>query len=81
MLLALVISFISTVTLQLNSVLLGTIAVKEKLGVYNVGIKMTTMLVAIVSNAFAVLLPRLSYLNSNDDHSSQQKILNKSGHF
>ncbi|WP_306692291.1 flippase [Bacillus cereus] len=80
-LLALVISFISTVTLQLNSVLLGTIAVKEKLGVYNVGIKMTTMLVAIVSNAFAVLLPRLSYLNSNDDHSSQQKILNKSGHF
>ncbi|MCI4057145.1 flippase [Bacillus cereus] len=79
--LALIISFVSTTTLQLNSILLGSIAAKENLGLYNVGIKMTTMLVAIVSNAFAVLLPRLSYLNSNNDHDSQRKILNKTGHF
>ncbi|QWG87113.1 flippase [Bacillus mycoides] len=79
--LALIISLVSTVTLQLNSILLGSITAKEKLGLYNVGIKLTTMLVAIVSNAFAVLLPRLSYLNNNNDHSSQQKILNKTGHF
>ncbi|MGG3478573.1 flippase [Peribacillus frigoritolerans] len=75
--LALIMSFISTLTIQLNSVLLGSIAAKENLGYYNVGLKLATMIVNIISSGLLVMLPRLSYLNSKDDTNGQVNIMKK----
>ncbi|MFK4391698.1 flippase [Bacillus sp. AFS026049] len=78
---ALTISFISSLTIQLNSILLGSIASKENLGYFNVGVKITSMLVIIISNVFYVILPRFTQLNGTNEFSSQQKLMDKIIHF
>lgn len=75
--LALTMSFISTLSIQLNPILLGSIATKENLGYYNVGLKLVTMAVSIISSALIVILPRLSYMNEKEDKDGQVAMVKK----
>ena len=72
---ALAISFISTVTVQLNPIVLRNIASDEILGIYNVGIRIITMVVTIIVNASTIMLPRLSSLSGTKNKESQSQLM------
>lgn len=74
----LAINLISSIFLQLDTVMLGFMKGNAPVGYYTAALKLTKMLMGINTSLCVVLLPRFSSLVSSDDKEALYKLLSKS---
>lgn len=74
----LAINLISSVFLQLDTVMLGFMKGNASVGYYTAALKLTKMLMGITISLSVVLLPRFSSLVSSNDKEALYKLLSKS---
>jgi len=71
-------NFIISIYVNLDTVMLGFLSTARNVGYYTSAMKLTKMLLAMVSSFSSVLLPRLSYYTSNGMHEEFNQMLQKS---
>jgi len=71
-------NFIISIYVNLDTVMLGFLTTARNVGYYASAMKLTKMLLAMVSSFSSVLLPRLSYYTSNGMYGEFNRILQKS---
>jgi O-antigen/teichoic acid export membrane protein len=71
-------NFIISIYINLDTVMLGFLSTARSVGYYSSAMKLTKILLAMVSSFSAVLLPRLSYYLSNNMQFEFDQMLKKS---
>jgi O-antigen/teichoic acid export membrane protein len=71
-------SFITSIYVNLDTVMLGFLATAKSVGYYTSAMKLTKMLLALVVSFGSVLLPRLSYYLANDKRGEFDRMLRRS---
>ena len=71
-------SFASSIYLQLDTVMLGFLSTPINVGYYSTSTKLTKMFLSLISSIGTVLLPRLSYYIANNLRSEFDRMLKKS---
>ncbi|MBK9577328.1 MAG: flippase [Fibrobacterota bacterium] len=71
-------NFIISIYINLDTVMLGFLSKTDSVGYYSSAMKLTKMLLSLVSSFSAVLLPRLSYYAANDQLEKFDEMLRKS---
>ena len=72
------INFTISIYLQLDTVMLGFMASSEDVGYYSAGLKITKILLALVTSLGFVLIPRLSYYKANNMNYEFDEMIEKS---
>jgi len=71
-------NFITSIYLNLDSVMLGFLSSAESVGYYSSALKLTKMLLAVVVSSGSVLLPRLSWFLASGKRDEFDRMLRKS---
>jgi len=71
-------NFIISIYVNLDTVMLGFLATAKSVGYYASSMKLTKMLLSLVTSFGAVLLPRLSWYLANDKRDEFDRMLRKS---
>jgi len=71
-------NFIISIYVSLDTVMLGFLSTSQNVGYYSSAVKLTKLLIAMVTSFGTVLLPRLSYYLSNDRREDFDRMLRKS---
>ena len=71
-------NFIISIYIQLDTVMLGFMSSAKNVGYYASGLKVTKMLLGLVTSLGGVLLPRLSYYIANDMKDEFNRMLKRS---
>lgn len=71
-------NFIISIYIQLDTVMLGFMASAKNVGYYSSAMKLTKMILGVVTSLGSVLLPRLSYYIANHKTEEFDNMLNKS---
>jgi O-antigen/teichoic acid export membrane protein len=73
-----IMSFIISIYIQLDTVMLGFMSTAKNVGYYASAIKLTKMLLALVTSLGTVLLPRLSFYIANNRRNEFDELIKKS---
>lgn len=71
-------NFIISIYINLDTVMLGFLSAASNVGYYSSAMKLTKLLLTLVSSFGSVLIPRLSYITSNELWGEFDRILKKS---
>lgn len=71
-------NFAISIYLNLDTVMLGFMSNSKSVGYYSLSMKLTKMIIMVISSFGAVLLPRLSYHIANGQNEEFDKLLKKS---
>lgn len=71
-------NFIISIYVQIDTVMLGFMSTAKNVGYYSTALKLTKMLLGLVTSMGSVFLPRLSYYIANEQKDDFKILINKS---